>query len=185
MYAPGLKCLRSISYTTRPRHQQEVDGRDYYFLTEKKFRRLIAKHFFVEWEEVHGYLYGTACTTLKARAKSKQDTFFVIDVKGGLHIKRLFPEAVLIFLLPTCIKELRRRITQRRRESKTVINKRLARMRYEFAQVKKYDYAPVNAQLDDCVEAVRSIIIAEKNRSGRAGRQVNKLISSVKNTENN
>ena len=107
---PGLAV--SVSYTTRRRRKSEKDGRDYHFVTKKKFQEELDRGLFLEWAEVHGYYYGTPRDFLERRAKAGKDTVLDVDVQGAYSISKAFPKAVLILLLPPSQKELGKRLKQ-------------------------------------------------------------------------
>jgi guanylate kinase len=103
----------SVSHTTRAPRGQEQDGREYCFVDEPTFRRMIATGAFFEWAEVHGRLYGTSRAAIESRIASGEDVVLEIDWQGALQIKRLFPNAVLIFILPPSWDELLQRLQRR------------------------------------------------------------------------
>lgn len=149
----------SVSATTRPRRNGEVDGRDYYFLTEEEFRRRIAAGDFVEWEEVYpGKLYGTLREEIERLLRSGHDVLFDIDVKGGLAIKKQYPEACLIFVRPPSIEVLRQRLAGRKTEDDETIAQRLQRVPMELELGQHFDYQVVNDELSTAVEEVQQIV---------------------------
>src|SRR5438477_5818880 len=115
----------SISHTTRKPRGQEQDGREYHFIDEASFRQMIAAGDFVEWAEVHGHLYGTSRAAIEQRVAVGQDVMLEIDWQGALQIKQLFPNAVLIFILPPSYDELAQRLNRRGEDHPEVIAQRL------------------------------------------------------------
>ena len=103
----------SVSHTTRSPRGQERDGREYHFIDEAAFRTKIAAGDFLEWAEVHGNLYGTSRIAIEARVSEGQDVVLEIDWQGALQIKKLFPSAVLVFILPPSFEELAQRLNRR------------------------------------------------------------------------
>ena len=159
---PGLKF--SISYTTRlPRHG-EKDGRDYYFVSRREFRRMIADQEFLEWAEIVGHLYGTATKQLRAAQDAGEDILLDIDVQGHQQLRRKLPEAVSIFILPPSYQELERRLRRRRSDAPEVIERRLNNARREIQHWAEYDYLVVNDRLTRATRALRSIVEAARSR---------------------
>ena len=159
---PGLEF--SISYTTRlPRHG-EKDGRDYYFVSRREFRRMIADQEFLEWAEIVGHLYGTATKQLRAAQDTGEDILLDIDVQGHAQLRRKLPEAVSIFILPPSYQELERRLRRRRSDAPEVIERRLNNSRREIQHWAEYDYLVVNDRLTRATRALRSIVEAARSR---------------------
>lgn len=153
------KVIFSVSATTREQRPGERDGVDYYFLTHEKFKELIAEGGFIEYEEIFGNFYGTPVSEVdRAKTMGKQ-LIFDIDVKGGISIRRKYPEdSLLIFIAPPTIEELRRRLTSRKTESPEVIERRLSRAEMEMKMAAEYDHVVINDQLDKAVEEVERLI---------------------------
>lgn len=159
---------RSVSVTTRPRRAGERDGRDYRFLSEKQFRTLIKQKSLVEWARVHGNLYGTPRHVVDKARQNGWTVLFSLDVQGALALKRKYPPAVLISLLPPSWSELKKRLLNRRSDSGQVLKVRLRNARQELKAWKQYDYLIVNRKLPDTVRQIESIIQAESCRVSRA-----------------
>ncbi len=155
----------SISYTTRPPRPGEVNGRDYHFVTEEEFLRMMREGKFVEWARVHGFLYGTPKENLYP--KPGTDVLLDIDPQGAKQVKEIRPDAVLIFIVPPSIDELERRLRERKEDSEEEIRKRLSNARKELDQVGLYDYIVVNDELDKALQYLSSIILAERCRTRR------------------
>jgi len=151
----------SISATTRPQRPGEVNGKDYFFISEKEFKENINKNNFLEYEEVHGDLYGTLMTEVEKLVNQGKSVVFDIDVKGALSIKRKYPEAILFFLKAPSLDELVNRLKNRKSESRQAIEKRLRRIDFENAQAEKFDYIIVNDKLKKTVADIESIILNE------------------------
>jgi len=151
----------SVSCTTRSPRGDERDGREYRFIDEKVFRGMIEGGEFVEWAEVHGNLYGTPRAPIEEAIEKGRDVLLDIDVQGGMAIKRAFPEAVTIFLLPPDYEELRRRLSGRGTDSSEQIKLRLENARKEMDFKDKYDQCIVNDEVErasgELVELIKNI----------------------------
>jgi guanylate kinase len=149
----------SVSATTRPKRNGEIDGKDYFFLAEEEFRRRVDAGAFVEWEEVYpGKLYGTLKSEIERLLTAGCDVLFDVDVKGGLSIFRQYPEACLIFIRPPSVESLRQRLEGRKTETPETIAKRLARVPLEMELGKGFTYEVVNDELQTAIAAVQSIV---------------------------
>jgi guanylate kinase len=155
----------SISATTRPPRKNEVNGKDYFFLTEKEFFIKVKNGEFLEYEQVHGYYYGTLQATVDKLCTEGKSVLFDIDVNGGLTIKEKNPEALLIFILPPSIDELKKRLQQRETDTEEERKKRLARLPIEIDKSKYFDYKVVNNDLIRTVIEIENII---KNKNLRS-----------------
>lgn len=158
---------RSVSATTRPRRDGERDGADYFFREEAAFRRGIEAGEFLEWAEVHDHLYGTPAGPVDAMLARGITPVLNIDVQGGRSVKRLRPEAVLVFLTPPSAEELEARLRGRGTDDEGTIALRLRNARRELEEWSGYDYLVVNADLDAAVASVRGIVAAERARIPR------------------
>ncbi|GAB6073115.1 guanylate kinase [Venenivibrio stagnispumantis] len=157
---------RVITYTTREKRPNEIDGVDYYFVGKDKFEKLIKENAFLEYAIVHGNYYGTPKKETLELLRKGYDLLLVIDVQGYLQIKQNFKEAVGIFILPPSINELINRM-KKRGETEEEINKRLKTAEKEIPQWKNYDYIIINENLDDAVEKAKSIIISNRLKTDR------------------
>ncbi len=157
---PDLKL--SISYTTRPPRPIEKDGKDYFFVTESKFRDMIQQEAFAEWAQVHGHSYGTPKKALLASLESGQDVLLNIDSQGAMQLKNCFPQAVFVYLLPPSFKTLKARLMERAADPSEVINKRLEKATEEIRSYSAYSYLIVNDDLKKAVDDLRAIIQAER-----------------------
>ena len=158
----------SVSHTTRPPRGQEKDGVDYHFVDTLKFQQMIERKEFVEWAEVYGNFYGSSRSIIDEAYTSRGIAVFDIDVQGGTSIKRKYPDAITIFILPPSMEELERRLRQRATDSDDVIRRRMLVSRAEVEKgVETYDYLIINDRLEDAFSQLRSIVIAERARRGR------------------
>lgn len=152
----------SISHTTRRPRGQEQNGREYLFIDEPTFRRKIDDGDFFEWAEVHGNLYGTSRAGVEERMSSGQDVVLEIDWQGALQIKKLFPNAVLIFILPPSWEELAQRLTRRGEDPPDVIAQRLANARIEVAQAQHFDFVIINALFETALFDLKAIVHSQR-----------------------
>jgi guanylate kinase len=152
--------IYSVSLTTRSPRLGEKENVDYCFTSKARFKKLISQNRLAEWALVHGHYYGT----LKSTLKQNHPVLLDIDVQGGRQIKRSFPEAILIFILPPSFKELKRRLVKRHTDDIQEINRRLRTARKELSSLKYYDYAVVNKDLKKAVKDIEAIIQAERLR---------------------
>ncbi len=152
--------VRSVSYTTRPRRGEELDGRDYFFISDEEFDRMIENGEFIEWAQVFTRRYGTGWRAVQRQLDEGLDVLLDIDVQGGLQIREKLPDAVLIFLLPPSMDELRRRLVNRAEDTPEAIELRLAKARAEIVQSQAYDYLVVNDDFDQAELDLRAIIRA-------------------------
>jgi guanylate kinase len=161
------KIKLSVSCTTRARRKGERNGLDYRFISGRQFHAMITRNEFAEWAKVHGNLYGTPRRPLDHCIRGGRDILLDVDVQGARTIKKVYPEAVSIFLLPPSLTELRRRLASRRTEDPEVIRRRLANAQGEMRQIIQYDYYVVNRQVGEAVGVLKSIVEAERFKISR------------------
>ncbi len=166
----------SVSYTTRKPRPGEVSGRDYFFVDRETFERMVEEGDFLEWAEVYGNLYGTSKSQVTKALEAGKDILLDIDTQGALQVKKNFPEAVLIFILPPSLIELERRLRRRGTDNEETIEKRLRIARDEIKKALYYDYLVVNDVLEVAFDKLRSIITAEKCRAERLKDQIDRVI---------
>ena len=160
----------SISYTTRPPRRTEQNGREYFFVPRSEFEEMVRKDEFLEHADVFGHCYGTAKRFLRQAEKSGNDLLLDIDVQGAEQIKRKLPEAVSIFIMPPDRKVLEARLRKRSLDAEEVIQRRLVTASREIENYEKYDYILVNDRLDESIQALTAILLAERlKRSGAQG----------------
>ena len=139
----------SISYTTREKRSIEENGVDYFFISEEEFEDLIIQGHFVEWQNVHGFYYGTSISNLENAIENDKIMLIEMDVKGSMSIKKLFPDQTFsIFIMPPGISQLRERLRSRGTDSEKRINIRLKRFQEEMEFRKNFDYVMINEDLD-------------------------------------
>lgn len=167
---PRLKF--SISYTTRAPRAGEQDGREYYFVSRAEFEEMVRKGDFLEYADVFGNYYGTARSFLRQAEQEGKDLLLDIDVQGAAQIKDRIHEAVSIFVLPPNRRELEKRLRNRSLDAEEVIQRRLVTASREIENYYKYDYILVNDRLEESIDALKSILLAERlKRSGAQGQQ--------------
>ena len=152
----------SISHTTRDPRPSEIDGKDYFFVTNKIFEAMIKEDKFLETAKCHGSFYGTSRNFVEEVRDAGKDIIFEIDWQGAKSIKAIFPEAISIFILPPSLKKLEERLTARGQDSENTIKARLSVAKSEMSHVNQFDYVTINDKFDDALEELQSIIMAEK-----------------------
>jgi guanylate kinase len=160
---------RSVSMTTRPPRDGEVNGRDYFFVTEKEFELVSRKKGFLESAEVFGQSYGTPRAFVENQRRQGKDVLLLIDVQGARQVKKNLKEAIQVFVMPPSIEELRRRLVKRSTDAPEEILRRLKIAAREMREASQYDYVVFNLDLAKAVDELRAIIIAERLKvsSGR------------------
>lgn len=152
----------SISHTTRPPRGQERNGREYWFISEPEFRAMVEHGDFFEWAEVHGNLYGTSRAAIESRMAAGEDVILEIDWQGALQIKRIFANAVLVFILPPSWDELRSRLERRGEDAADVIDMRLENAKTELAQAKEFDFVIINELFERALFDLKAIVHAQR-----------------------
>jgi len=167
----------SISYTTRPPRGSEQNGREYFFVARSEFEAMIRQGEFLEYAEVFGNYYGTARRFQREAEQTGQDLLLDIDVQGARQIKLKLPQAVSIFILPPDRNTLERRLRTRRLDAEEVIQRRLVTATREIENYAKYDYILVNDRLEESVEALKSVLLAERLRHSATQRTADDLVT--------
>jgi len=168
----------SVSHTTRAPRQGEVDGRDYHFVDDTEFDRMLAAELFIEWAHVHGNRYGTSHGEIHTAAAEGKDLVFDVDYQGARQIKRYYPDAVAIFVLPPSIDELRRRLWSRGTEDEEALKRRFEAALGEIAQHDLFDYLVVNDDVEIAYrDGLRAILLAERQRRSRSAHLAERLLS--------
>lgn len=169
LLASDSTLLRSMSTTTRPKRPGEIEGQDYHFTTVEEFRRIIDRDEFLEWAEVHGDSYGTPRGPIERAVRDGQVILLIIDVQGARAVKAIYPDAVLVFLVPPSLESLEQRLRGRGTETESAIQSRLAEAMHEIQQMTEYTYLVINedGQQQRTVETLRAIIAAERSRISR------------------
>ena len=152
----------AVSHTTRAPRGQEQHGREYQFTDEATFRSMVERGEFLEWAEVHGHLYGTARAAIEEHITGGQDVVLEIDWQGALQIRRLFPKAVLIFILPPSWEELQQRLNRRGEDRPEVIAQRMANARVEVSQARHFDFVIINALFETALFDLKAIVHSQR-----------------------
>ncbi|MTD33400.1 guanylate kinase [Paludibacterium denitrificans] len=160
----------SVSYTTRAPRAGEVNGQHYHFVDRATFERMIADGDFLEYAEVYGNYYGSSASWLKGRLDSGRDILLEIDWQGAQQVRKVFPDALSVFIMPPSMQELERRLRGRATDSEEVIARRMAEARAEIAKATEYDYILVNDNFESACADLVSIVRAA--RLTRAKQQV-------------
>jgi guanylate kinase len=156
----------SISATTRQPRPGEKNGKDYFFLTQQEFEDQINNDSLLEWEQVHGYCYGTPKSYVEQAIAAGKFVLLDIDVNGALQIAHKFPQNTLtIFVVPPSLDELIQRLRNRKTDSENEINKRLERIPVEMEQSKRFDYVVINEKLENTVEEIVKIIKTNQKKN--------------------
>lgn len=154
----------SISHTTRPPRGQERHGREYYFVDATAFESMIGQGEFLEWAQVHGNRYGTSRRAVQERLAAGGDVVLEIDYQGALQVKQLFPQSVLVFVLPPSWEELRSRLENRGEDSVETIEQRLLNAEHEMAQAGKFDFVIINELFERALFDLKTIVHAQRLR---------------------
>lgn len=154
----------SRSYTSRAARAGEAHGIDYNFITRRHFEEMIAANAFLEWADVFGNLYGTGAADAERELQAGRDLVMVIDVQGARQVRRRSPDAVGVFVLPPSYAVLEQRLRGRSADPEAEMQRRLQTARDEVAAFAEYDYVVVNDELDDCLDRMRAIVLAERTR---------------------
>lgn len=160
----GLKL--SVSHTTRPPRPGEENGVHYHFVDEAKFLEILAQGGFLESAHVHGARYGTSQLTVDEMLARGQDVILEIDWQGAEQVRRLYPQALSIFILPPSMEVLAQRLNARGQDSQEVINQRLAAARSEMANLGSYDYVTINDNFETALQDIQAIVRAARLKTG-------------------
>jgi guanylate kinase len=155
----------SISYATRKPRPGEIDGRDYYFVSQERFQEMVKAGDFAEWAEVHSNLYGTSRRVLDEMIAKGIDVILDIDTQGAKQIKSKYDTAVFIFIMTPSLEILEERLRNRRSDDESEIRKRMRRAHEEIKDYTMYDYIIVNRDFDRALTELRSVVIAERCRT--------------------
>jgi guanylate kinase len=168
----------SRSYTSRAAREGERDGLDYNFVSRARFQEMIAAGAFLEYADVFGNFYGTSAADTETALQAGQDVVLVIDVQGARQVRERGLALVSIFVLPPSYPVLEQRLRGRSKDSAEAIARRLAVAREEVDGYCDYDYVVVNDDLEQCVEALKSIVIAERSSIRRARPVAERIIAT-------
>ena len=154
--------LPSVSHTTRAPRGQEKHGREYFFVSPQEFDTMVLSDAFVEWAHVHGQRYGTSKKMIEDRMSQGSDVVLEIDYQGAIQIKRMYANAVLIFILPPSWEELRSRLERRGEDAPEIIEMRLRNAAEELAQAKEFDFVIINEVFERALFDLKAVVHAQR-----------------------
>jgi len=170
----------SVSHTTRAPRAGEVDGRDYHFVAREAFEAMIAAGDFLEHADVYGNYYGTSRRWIEQELAGEHDVLLEIDWQGARQVRKLFPRMVGIFVLPPSLAELRRRLTDRGKDSPAVIERRMASAREEISLVLEFEYIIVNEQFDVALADLQAVVRAARLSRERGASRLSRLLDEFR-----
>lgn len=173
----------SISATTRPPRQGEEDGREYFFRTREEFDAMIQHDELLEYATFNGNSYGTPRSYVEQLVEEGKDVILEIEIQGALQVKKIYPEALLLFVMPPTADDLKDRLLGRGTETEDVIAQRLAISSGESQYMTEYDYLVINDVLERSVEQVHSIISCEHYKTARNVETINTIQKELKKFE--
>lgn len=169
----------SVSHTTRAPRGQEKHGREYFFISEKDFDLMAQNGSFVEWAHVHNYRYGTSKKVIQDRIDLGSDVILEIDFQGAMQIKKIFSNAINIFILPPSWEELRSRLERRRGDTAEMITLRLNNAAQEVTQVSAFDFVIINEMFDKALFDLKTIIHSQRLRFSNQSRSRKEVFKSL------
>ena len=172
---PGAPLHFAVSHTTRPKRQGEENGREYHFVAVTEFQRMVQRDEFLEHNEVHDNIYGTSKSEVLPRLAAGEDVILDIDVQGARDVRRVYPEAVTIFIVPASSVELERRLRSRGLDGEEAIQKRLINAAKEIQQAEDFQYVIVNDDLDRATLELESIVRARRLTPARQAARLQRI----------
>jgi len=174
----------SISYTTRQPRPGEADGRDYYFISQKRFEEMIQAGDFAEHARVHSHFYGTSKRVLQDMVREGVDVILDIDTQGARQIRSSAAKAIFIFIMPPSMEILEERLRNRKSDHEEEIQRRMRRAADEIRDYTMYDYIIINRDFERALSELRSIVAAERCRTALiAGSWIDDLLKQVRDTD--
>lgn len=170
----------SVSMTTRNPRQGEENGREYFFVSRDAFEQKIAEGGLIEHAQYCGNYYGTPKEYVESQLEQGKDVILEIEIQGALKVKEKFPEALLLFVTPPTVQELKKRLIGRGTETAEVIDARLSRAGEEAEGIEKYDYLVINDDLDTCVEQMHALIQGAHNAPVRKAEFIENIRTQLK-----
>jgi guanylate kinase len=167
MLQSGVDLSLSVSYTTRSARSEEVEGRDYFFISREDFEERRRNDEFLESAQIYGNYYGTSKKWIIEALASGRDVLLEIDSQGARQVRRIFPQAITLFVLPPSLEVLESRLRSRAQDSVEVIERRLASAREEVGHVSEYDYVIINDRLDQALQDLKCIVQAERLKTAK------------------
>ena len=172
---PGPPLHFSVSHTTRPMRAGEAEGREYHFVTLPEFQKMVGREEFLEHNEVHDNFYGTSKAEVLPRLSAGEDVVLDIDVKGARDLRKVYPDAVMVFIVPSSQPELQRRLLLRGLDDEEVIRKRLISAAKEIQEASEYEYVIVNDDLDRATLELQSIVRARRLTPARQAMRLERI----------
>jgi guanylate kinase len=173
---PGIRL--SVSYTTRAPRPGEIDGKDYHFVSKDAFLEMASRGEFLESAEVYGNYYGTSQTWIADEIEAGHDILLEIDWQGASQVKRHFPDAVSVFILPPSLSALRNRLNNRGQDNQEVIEKRMAAACDDISHAGEFDYIIVNDDFDQALQDLTAVIKASRLTTPRQSTRLTKLFEA-------
>jgi guanylate kinase len=173
----------SVSFTTRTPRPGEIDGREYFFVTTKRFEEMVAAGEFLEWAVVHGNLYGTTREQVSREISEGRDIILEVDVQGAASVRTLLPDAVSIFILPPSFEVLRQRLQARGTDSPDELDLRLRNASTELQDYSMFQYVIINDELDRAAHEMTAVVHAERARLSRQGERVRRVVEAFTASE--
>ena len=172
---PGAPLHFSVSHTTRPRRAGEQAGREYHFVSVEEFQRMVQRDEFLEHNEVHDHIYGTSKAEVLPRLAAGEDVVLDIDVQGARDVRRVYPDAVSVFIVPPGPDELEHRLVSRGLDGAETIRKRLINAARELQEVPAFQYVIVNDDLDRATLELQSIVRARRLAPARQAERLERI----------
>lgn len=169
----------SVSATTRSPRPIEIDGVNYHFITTEQFKQLVNSNGMLEYAQFCDNYYGTPRKFVEDKLNEGKDVILEIEVQGAMIVKKNFPEAMSVFILPPSINELRRRLHKRGTETDEIIEKRVSKAESEIKMAENYDYVMVNGELDKAISDLKAIIQAERLTIKRAKNMIGEVLNNA------
>lgn len=173
----------SISHTSREMRPGETDGVDYFFVNEECFINMVNENAFIEHARVFNNLYGTSTAQILERLKQGIDIVLDIDWQGAEQIRRIFPNAVSIFIVPPSLNELKKRLMNRRQDKDEVISDRMVKAQDELSHYPEFDYLIVNDNFEHAAVELRAIVIANRLQIEKQVKKQAKLLSFLMSSQ--
>lgn len=171
----------AVSHTTRSRRHSERNGRDYYFVSEQEFFWMKEENQFLEWARVHSHHYGTSREEIRQKSEQNKMLILDLDVQGARSMKKIFPRAIFIFVIPPSIQELEKRLLNRQgKRDQSEINRRLSVARDELSQYELYNYVVINEHRESAFSALQCIYLALSHQTSRYKDVIDHIIGSQK-----
>jgi guanylate kinase len=172
---PGVPLHFSVSHTTRPMRAGETEGREYHFVSLPEFQKMVGREEFLEHNEVHDNFYGTSKAEVLPRLAAGEDVVLDIDVKGARDLRKVYPDAVMVFIVPSSQPELQKRLLLRGLDDEEVIRKRLISAAKEIQEASEYEYVIVNDDLDRATLELQSIVRARRLTPARQAMRLERI----------